>query len=513
RRRRSTARDSHHSTGLTSSRMRLSGQRVIVIGSGPSGAMAAHTLVEHGLPVTLLESGTRVPPGFLVRAMGRNILRRRPVLQPNQRASPSEHGGAWFESLVPGGLSNYWVGAVPRFGPDDFREGERLHERYRWPLSYDELVPYYQRTERMLRVVADRQDVPNLPAPVVYRACSLPGGWRSVAHQAAAVGHGLAPMPLADGPPWMVARTGVGFNSFTHIVEPLLGYPNFELRLGAHVVQLEWRGQTREVSSVIYRDRATGREERLPVAAVVLAAGPLASTRLLLNSRSADFPEGLGNTEGLLGKYLHEHPSHWFRIELSERALPRLGQAAYLTRGPSQTSSPLLAAACTIGFASTTDKLWSALPVPATRFGVLVFGTMVPVESNFLRLHASDTDEFGLPTLDAHIAYTSDELQNLAGARQKLASILDSAGYACSVPRYVPDPQPGMSVHYGGTVRMHASPKYGMLNAWNRLHAVDNVVVADASAFTTGVEKNPTLTAMALAARAAERLAQDLKAG
>jgi choline dehydrogenase-like flavoprotein len=492
--------------------MRLSNERVVVIGSGPSGAMAATILVHRGIPVTMLESGTEVPSGFLIRALGRNIVRKRPSAKPNQGVAPSGAGGAWVQSLVPGGLSNYWVGAAPRFSPIDFYEGERLDERYRWPVSYQDLVPYYERAERVLRIVGDPRDVPNLPAPVVLRDRRLPGEWRQVAVQSKAMGHGLAPMPLADGPDFGVSRTGVGFNSFTRVVRPLLRRPNFELRLGAHVLRLDWDGAARSVTSVTYRDRATGCDQRIQAAAVVVAAGPLASTRLLLNSSCADFPEGLGDAEGLLGGYLHEHPSQWWPLELRAGALPRLGQAAYLTRGPLEDSAPLLAAGCTIGFASITDKLWSALPVPADTFGVLVFGTMVPVASNRLTLHTSEKDEFGLPTLNAHIQYTSEELQNLSNARTTLASILDATGYPCSVPKFVPDPRPGNSVHYGGTVRMHTSPQYGMLNGWNRMHAIDNVVVADASAFTTGVEKNPTLTAMALSARAADRLADDLKA-
>jgi choline dehydrogenase-like flavoprotein len=492
--------------------MKVHGERIVVIGSGPAGATAARTLVERGLPVTLLESGTDLPDGLLIRALGRNVFRKRPNVDAHVAVTGSSQGGAWYQSLVPGGLSNYWVGASPRFAPDDFWEGERLHERYRWPLTYADVVPYYERAERMLRIVADRQSVPNLPAPVVLQEHKLPGAWQKVATCAATMGYGLAPMPLADGPNWLVSRTGVGFNSFTHVVRPLMRHSNFELRLGAHALQLEWQGDTREVQSVVYRDRTTGCEERISTAAVVVAAGSLGSTRLLLNSTSNDFPNGLGDTDGVLGSYLHEHPSQWFPLELHGGALPRLAQAAYLTRGPVADAAPLLAAGCTIGFVSNTDKLWSALPIAANKFGVLVFGTMVPVATNAMRLHPVEKDEFGMPKLIAHIEYSADELDNLSAARMKLASILEAAGYPCSVPRFVPAPRPGDSVHYGGTVRMHASPRYGMLNGWNRLHAVDNVVVADASAFTTGVEKNPTLTAMALAARACERLADDLQA-
>jgi choline dehydrogenase-like flavoprotein len=472
--------------------------------------MAALTLVNRGLPVTLLESGQHVPDGLLIRAMGRNVFRRRPTVETNGDVG-SENGDAWFQSLVPGGLSNYWVGASPRFGPDDFVEGDRLDERYRWPLEYADLVPYYARCEHVLRVVGSPVDVPNLPAPVVLQRHELPGEWRTIASHASHMGHGLAPMPLADGPNWMLSRTGVGFNSFTHVIQPLERRANFDLRLGAHALRLEWQGDRNRVVSVLYRDRATGQDVSLPTRAVVVAAGPLASTRLLLYSTSTDFPAGLGNVEGLLGSYLHEHPQQWFPLELQDGTLPRLPQAAYLTRRRSQDSAPLLAAGYTIGFVSQQDKLWSIVPRPAERFGVLVFGTMVPRAHNQLQLDSSNVDVFGVPRLRASIRYEQDELDNLVTARQRLVEVMTCAGYPCSVPRFVDEPTPGASVHYGGTVRMHASPRYGMLDGWNRLHAVNNVVVADSSSFTTGVEKNPTLTAMALAARAVDRLADDLR--
>ncbi|MBO0884651.1 MAG: GMC family oxidoreductase [Mycobacterium sp.] len=486
--------------------MNFEGERIIVIGSGPSGAMAAQTLVQDGAPVTMLESGTHLPDGALVRVMGRNVFRRR------ANATTASRDSRWLQSLVPGGLSNYWAGASPRFSPEDFVEGERLHERYHWPVEYSDLVGYYERAERVLRLVGDPTDVPHLPAPVVLRRRTLPCGWQYVARVAAAAGRGLAPMPLADGPDWLISRTGVGFNSFMHVVRPLLHRPNFDLRLGAHAIKLEWCGTSRRVTSVVYRNRLTGEDERIAAAGVVVAAGPHASTGLLLNSSCSDFPEGLGNTDGLLGHFLHEHPSQWFPIELKQGGLPRLAQAAYLTRGPVVSSDPLLAGGSTIGFASTRDKLRSALPGLTNAFGVIVFGTMVPLASNTLDLDPRETDEFGLPTVRPNIRYAADELRNLEHVRRALGDILDAAGYPCSVPRCVADPIPGTSVHYGGTVRMHASPRYGVLNGWSRMHAVDNVVVADASAFTTGVEKNPTLTAMALAARGAERLAHDLKA-
>lgn len=489
-------------------------RRVIVIGSGPSGAMAALALLQHDIPVTMLESGQNLPPGLLVRAMGRNVFRRKPNLEPRKdHVSSDDPDAQWYHELAPGGLSNHWTGAVPRFAPEDFFEGARLHECYRWPVTYDDLAPYYARSEQFLGVVAALRDVPGLPAPHIAYERQLPKGWQPVAREARARGRGLTPIPLADGSPWLINTTGTAFNSFTRIVPLLRRYPHFQLLLGAHALRLEWCGPRKKVSAVIYVDRATGCEQRIDAAAVMVAAGPLASTKILLDSSCNDFPQGLGNTEGVLGRYLHDHAHHWCVIE-TDAALPRLGHAAYLTRVPYQESAPLLAAGCTLGSGRGThlEKALSFTPLKTKQFGVVTFGTMVPTFDNYVRLDPVSRDEFGLPLLDIHIHFDDEVLRNMMEARTRLLAILESAGYRAAIRESVTRLTPGSSVHYGGTVRMHASPRHGMLNAWNRLHAVDNVVVADASSFTTGVEKNPTLTAMALAARAAHRLAVDLKA-
>ena len=118
--------------------------RVIVIGSGPAGAAAARELVRQRVPVTMLESGSAPPVGTPGPGKGPQPVPPRPR-GPVRSGSPSWPPGTRTRSgrstSQPGGLSNQWTGAVPRFAPDDFIEGERLHERYRWPVTYDELVP------------------------------------------------------------------------------------------------------------------------------------------------------------------------------------------------------------------------------------------------------------------------------------------------------------------------------------------------------------------------------------
>jgi choline dehydrogenase-like flavoprotein len=144
--------------------------------------------------------------------------------------------------------------------------------------------------------------------------------------------------------------------------------------------------------------------------------------------------------------------------------------------------------------------------------GFSVLGTMVPSEANFVGLDRSRPSPDGTPGLVLHIHHPAESGQTLLVARDRLVGLLDQAGLAPRVRKWVVDPT-GSAVHYAGTCRMHASPRFGMLDRWSRLHEVPNVVVADSAAFTTGPEKNPVLTAMALAARAGQRLVDDLRAG
>lgn len=487
-------------------------QRVIVIGSGPTGATAALMLLERGIPVTLLESGQAFQAGLLVRAFGRNLFRKWAANDDEYAyVASGDPDTEWRSALTPGGLSNYWTGAVPRFAPEDFFEGERLHQRYCWPVSYAEIAPYYTHTEQLLEVVGERRAIPQLPAAeALVHERHLPEAWRLVAEQAERCGQGLVYAPLADGPKGLVRRSGAAFNSFGRLISRLAHYPHFELRLGAHAQRLTWNAALGRVDGVEYVNRATGTPHHLKANAVVVAAGPLASPKLLLQSVSRDFPSGLGNGYGLLGHFLHDHPKDWCVLEL-DRALPRLDQPLHLSRAPYAESPPLMGASVTFGPLSKWDRVLSLAGATTTRFGLVTFATMLPEAGNYVSLHPEKRDQFGMPVLEIHMRYGDEVAQTVTAAHARLRAILDQAGFnytlTCPLDKLVP----GASAHYAGAARMHSSPQYGVLNGWNRLHEVDNVAVVDASSFTTAVEKNPTLTAMALAARAADRLAHDLR--
>jgi choline dehydrogenase-like flavoprotein len=488
---------------------------VIVIGSGPPGAAAALRLAEAGVDVTLLEAGvSHRALGLTVRVGGLTVARlHRPLgLRTSDVVVLGDPQSVVYEDIAPGGLTNHWSCAVPRFSPDDFRDARRAGEAYAWPVGYEELVPWYDWVEPLLHISGSSVDAPQLPAGKVRTARSLARGWQPVAEAAARHGQGLLPVPYVYGADTTLTLSGTVFNSFVRLIKPAQRSGRITVRCGARVTQLEWSGARRRVEAVVFRDVRTGGTHRIRCRGVVVAAGALNSAKILLQSTSADFPAGLGNTHGVLGRFLHDHPLGKVRIQLAS-PVP-FHPAACLTRPPLEQATPLYAAACLqwSGVGMLARSLFSGHPRASTTCGFNVFGTMAPVADNCVALDDKRTSDDGTPALVLRIRFPPEAAQTLEAARDRLVGLLDQARLKPSVDVWVTDPVGG-AVHYGGTCRMHASPEFGMLDGRSRLHAVPNVVVADSAAFTTGPEKNPVLTAMALAARASQYLADDLRTG
>jgi choline dehydrogenase-like flavoprotein len=486
---------------------------VVVVGSGPTGAMAASALVDRGLDVLMLDAGTGAPGGLIVRAAGNTMYRRFAWADyESERLDPSSDDGVeWYSSRSLGGLSNYWTAAVPRFAPEDFTEGARLDERYRWPVTYAELEPFYRRAEQFLTVTAG-DPILRVPAGARRYEYRLAPRWRTIAAEASRHGHGVGAMPLAKGRPWMVARRATEFNSYHCVVAPLLSTRSFRLLTHAQAVRLTWSSTAGRVEGVEYVDRTSGELRSARARAVVVACGAIDSTVLLMRSRSDDFPDGLGNAHGLLGRYLHDHPREWWPAR-ARRPLPALAHPVYVTRDPWASSEPLMATSLTLGLRRPAQRLQTFYRGSSRHFAVQVFGTMVPTPEVGVSIgHDEPADALALrPRITLH--YDGAAVANLLSGRRRLIEVLGSAGVEAELPGPFHDIHPGSSVHYGGSVRMHADPAFGVLDGWNRMHDVANVAVVDSSAFTTGAEKNPTLTAMVLALRAADRLADDLRAG
>jgi choline dehydrogenase-like flavoprotein len=280
------------------------------------------------------------------------------------------------------------------------------------------------------------------------------------------------------------------------------------MQCDSSVLRLEWSRLENRVVAAICRTRG-GNQERIPCRAVVLAAGAVNSAQILLESRDSVWPTGIGNDRDLVGRYLHDHPLAKLVVRLRRR-LP-VSPATYVTRPRLERSEPLYAAAfMQWGDVRTRMKtLLSTQPGKSAHLGFSVFGTMVPTPDDRVSLLAG-ADSGSRSRIAYALSYPSKAVRVLEDARDELVDILERAGLGPSVEVFRVEP-PGTSVHYGGTCRMHATPELGVVDARCRVFGARNVVVADSAVFTTGPEKNPVLTAMALAARAARALADDLR--
>ena len=489
--------------------------RVIVIGTGPPGAAAAVFLANAGVDVLLLEAGAEGDSdGLTLRLGGVTLAKRKRTLQ--QRPGVKRTGNAeaqLFEELAPGGLSNHWSCAVPRFAPEDFEDARRAGEEQTWPLDYADLAPWYDRVEPLLHISGAPDGSAQLPAPRVRHVRRLGSDWQPLCSRASEQGRTIRAMPYAYGADSTLTRSGTPFNSFVRLIKPLLAQGKVQVRFNAAVCGLDWLPAERRVRAVRFRDRSSGNESSVPCRAVVVGAGALSTPLILLQSRSADFPNGLGNEHGLVGRYLHDHPVGKVVIDLN-RPLS-VHPASYITRlSLSHAKLPLYAAAC-MQWSSTTDLAKSLVglhPGRLSTVGFSVFGTMAPSQSNYVALDPVQRNPDGTPGLELHVHHPPESTTVLEEARDHVVELLAAAGFNPRIRVWKVEAI-GNSNHYAGTCRMHASPRYGVLNGWGRLHAVRNVAVADSSAFTTGPEKNPVLTSMTLAARASARLAAELKDG
>jgi choline dehydrogenase-like flavoprotein len=484
--------------------------RILVIGSGPAGAAAAEFASRvPGVEVMVLEAGAaRARLGFTVRIQGFTVAKKRPELRARtDLAMTGDPETTIYEELAPGGLSNHWSCAVPRFSDEDFKDALRAGEEFSWPIGYADLAPWYDRVEPLLQIAGAEQDVPQLPAGRIAAARRLGADWNGVVRAAGEEGRSIVPMPYAYGGTTFFTPAGTSFNAYTRLVEPAVRRGKVVFRADARVVRLDWSPSERRVVGAVVAD-ASGRESTLGCRAVIIAAGAVNSARILIDSTSADFPRGLGNEHDVLGRYLHDHPLGKLVIDLGKPVT--LHRPAYITRPSLERSEPLLAAAFMqwMGTETLARSVLAGRPGRAPEIGFSVFGSMVPRSDD--RIAREQTA--GGSRLVLSLRHPPEIAALLERARLDALRILERAGWEPRQRVWKIEP-PGGSVHYGGTCRMHASPRYGVVDGWCRVHGVPNVAVVDSGVFTTTPEKNPVLTAMTLAARGADRLAREVADG
>src|SRR6266480_3296098 len=522
---------------------------VCIIGSGAGGGVAAKVLTEGGLNCAMLEAGPDVHPekDFKMFMWPYDLSHRgagvgghasqdfSEFLAPNGAwhiqgepyTSAPGNDFQWFRSRIVGGRTNHWGRIALRFAPIDFKSKTRDGLGDDWPISYDDLSPYYDKVESYIGVFGTKENVSSapdgvfLPPPkprctelLVKKACDklniicIPSrlailtksiNGRLPCHYCGQCGRGCV--------------TGSNFSSSQVLIPPAMKTGKLTLITGAMAreILVDKDGKANAVS---YIDKATRSEKRIIARAIVVAASACESARLLLNSKSTVFPAGLANSSGAVGKYMdipwlkfarkNDFP-RGYHIEFGGgRDLPGFGMFNGMNREQEGYGLTLKQRArkeygCHIGFAGR--------------------GEMIPNPDTYCEIDPEVVDEWGIPVLRFHFKWSDYELLQAKDMQETFKAIVETMGGEYKTHTSIRGDLPfgiepgGKIIHEVGTARMGADPKTSVLNGFCQAHDVKNLFVTDGAPLVTNPDKNPTLTIMALAWRASEYLLEEAKKG
>jgi choline dehydrogenase-like flavoprotein len=550
----------------------------IVVGSGAGGGWAAKELTERGMTVLLLEAGPpRVPTRdftehvwpYRVRFRGFGDQQRLLENQPVQRLCyacdeyshqffvndrehpytfPPDKPFMWIRGRQVGGKTFCWARVSYRFSDYEFKSASRDGYGQDWPIDYAELEPWYDKVETYIGVSGSREGLPQLPdgrfLPPMRLTCGelyardvigRKFGWRVIVDRTAnlTVPHNGRPACHYCDQCQRGCFTASYFNSPSVTLPAAARTGRMTLVSDAVVSHLLMNDEAR-AEGVAYIDRVTHAAREARARVVVLAAGALESTRILLNSGSRRFPNGVGNSQGVLGHYLMDH----FTLEGAGGAIPSLsssrrepegrpcgyivpkytnltGRSRGFLRGyylAGDSRQELYAHAfSTPGFGSGWRKtVRENIPYG---FGIYAQGECLPRYDNYVALDPEVKDAWGIPALHIHASYGENELAMAKAMRQDLSDVLDEMKLAQVEPPREHINVFGKNIHECGTARMGDDPNTSVLNRYNQVHEAKNVIVADGAAFVTQSCYEPTLTIMALAARASHHLADEAVKG
>ena len=551
----------------------------IVIGSGVTGGWAAKELTEKGLKVLVLEAGRpivpeqdyveHVPPWEMkFRGMRDRQLQRQD--QPIQSlcyacdewsakffVSDKEHPYTtdpekpfwWIRGRQVGGRSNMWGRQSYRWSDLDFEANLREGIGVDWPIRYADIAPWYDYVEDFVGISGEALGLPQLPdskfLPPMELTCAekvvrdamakhfdgervLTIGRCAILtkdHQGRAACHYCGPCERG-------CITRSYFSSVNSTLPAAEKTGRMTLRPFSVVHSLKFDGKTRTANAVRVIDAKTRAHLEFQGKVVFLCASALESVRILLNSSTSEFPNGLANSSGELGHNLMDHikaggavgtiPGLEDRISLGRRPngiyVPRFrnvkrkdggflrgygfqggGHRDGWERGISQT-----------GFGAEFKKSLSK-PGP-WRFTFYGYGECLPNHNNYVELDKEKVDAWGIPVLKVHCAWGENELALRKDMGISAAEMLASAG-AQDIELISGDDPPGFSIHEMGTARMGRDAKTSVLNAYNQAHDVSNLFITDGGAMVSSACVNPSLTYMALTARACDYAVRQMKKG
>jgi choline dehydrogenase-like flavoprotein len=550
---------------------------VAIVGSGAGGGMAAYTLTRAGANVVLLEAGAEWyasrdspmlkwnydsprrgastedrPFGEFDACVGGWEIEG----EPYTRAPGTEFD--WWRARMLGGRTNHWGRISLRFGPDDFRRRSLDGLGDDWPIGYDDVAPWYDEIDRLIGIFGSREGLPNepdgvfLPPPrprcyelLVKRACdhlgitciparlsilTQPHNGRPPCHYCGQCGRGC--------------KTNANFSSPEVLIKPALATGKLTLVTSAMAREVT-TGPDGRATGVAYVDTKSGADEHVRARIVVLAASACETARLLLNSKSSLFPQGLANSSGTVGKYLTDttgtdvagfipalvdHVPHnedgtggqvlmpwWldnrkldfprgYHIEVwGGRRMPGYGFMGGIHLYPPGGGW---------GQRLKDDyrRYWG------TTIGFSGRGEMIPNDDSFCEIDPTVVDRWGIPVLRFHWKWTDHEILQVRHMQETFRALIDEMGGEVFVD--MPSREKGYGIATGGRIihelggaRMGGDPSTSVVNGWGQAHDVANLFLVDGAPFVSQADKNPTWTILALSMRASDHIAQLVQRG
>ncbi|WP_216332532.1 GMC oxidoreductase [Rhizobium sp. X9] len=541
---------------------------VLVIGSGAAGSFAAKELTERGLDVMVLEFGRDIkesdfPPntkgpkekGMQLWARVQAAVTGQPIQSKvlmygkhqrhlfvkdseNPYSTDPDKPFLWIRGKQLGGRLHTYGRMLLRWTDYDFKAASRDGHGEDWPISYDELAPYYDKVEEFLGIYGGQDGIKNLPSGKYKGPSKLTQAEMTFKEKTE------AKWPDRHAISWRYMPPNA-----KRIPQPILAAKEtgrLTIRTDAVVRRIVTDPSSGKATGVEFVDRLSGQVHTENAAVVIVCASAIESVRLLLNSASSKHPNGLGNSSGALGRYFSDQVPSIIMGTVPGRkgsefddtvpADPFYGVTGgvYIPRFEnldSVTDSSFLRG---YAYQGTIGRLFTR-PDRDAKYAFMGFGEMLPNKDNRITLNPRRKDKWGIPIPHISVAIGENEKRMLRAQTRSIKEMMDNAGLEIEFngsslgleegPKGAfPDADPisrflfrqnfagsvaiGATIHESGGARMGSDPAKSVLNAYNQCWDAPNVFVTDASSFASGGTAGTTLTLMALTVRTCEYIAE-----
>lgn len=560
---------------------------VCIVGSGAGGGMAAYVLANAGIKVVLLEAGPLYDPA-------KNVTQLKwPWESPRRGASTpyrnfgdfdAAYGGwelegepytrkdgtkfDWFRSRMLGGRTNHWGRISLRFGPKDFKRKNIDGLGENWPIGYEDVAPYYDKVDQLIGVFGSKENLPNDPDSIFLPPPKPRLHELFIKEAGQALNIPVIPSRLSiltkpinkdRGACFYCSQCNRGctvygdFSSSSVLVNPALKTGNVDVIPNAMVREVNTNSEGK-ATGVSFVNKDDKQEYTVNAKVVVLAASACESARLLLNSKSTQFPNGLANSSGVVGKYLHDSTgadmggilpklvgrkrynedgvggmhvyTPWW-LDGKKLDFPRgyhieyyggMGMPGYgFGGGMHNTNGKFPGRDGNLrggGYGASLKDDYRYFY--GATFGMSGRGESIALESNYCEIDPNTVDKYGIPVLRFHYKWTDHEIKQAKHMKETFAEIIETMGGVVTWGKSTAEENyglaaPGRIIHEVGTTRMGDDPKKSVVNKFNQAHDVKNLFVVDGGPFVSQADKNPTWTILALSMRASEFIIDELK--